>query len=51
MPTEEDIRAKLFGKKHNEQLEELNKCPGCGSLFKRYVGAACTMTCFYRNVA
>ena len=50
MTVEDEIRARLFGKKNNPEIEELNECNGCHNLFKRFIGEACTMTCFYRNV-
>ena len=48
--SEEEIRAKLFGKKNNSEIENLNECQGCNNLFRRFIGKACTMACFYRNV-
>lgn len=48
--SEEEIREKLFGKKNMKIEEDINICPGCGNQFKRYIGNACTMSCYYRNV-
>ena len=50
MTKEDEVRIKLFGKKNNSEIEELNTCPGCGNQFRRYVGDACTMACYYRNI-
>jgi len=45
---EEQLRNKLFGQQKEDK--ELNECPGCGNKFRRFLGEACTLTCFYRNV-
>lgn len=48
--SEEEIREKLFGKKSIDLEPQINICPGCGNQFKRYIGNACTLSCFYKNV-